>query len=923
MFSHTAEDVKDANTPVLPLSTSAEVRFDPDKYTFIVERGIDVGYRFNATIELYDVVELMTWQVRVYFNNTILNATNAYYHPDEPIHKVNHATVSPVIRNNYNSTHGYVQLAISAMYPDYVNVTAEDYPLGVGICIMEFEVLMVPSGGKRFETALTVDNSDTYLLWMDGETEIPSSKNNGLYSLISSTIKVPTDYPTIQEAINAAGTNCTIFVYNGTYLENVVVNKTLLLVGQSADLVFINGTGSYGILVDGIDNVTIRGFTVTGSDPGIWIRGSSWTSVYECKVEKNRSDGICVECNGISCLGLCLRNNTISDNGANGVRLYPSGWDNSAISDLVLRDSSLTENVGSGIEFSLFQYTYVDFHHWIICNNCISDNGGLGLNIYLYGWFSFSECVIFGNTINGNNVGGMSLRKGAYGGYFDSWNIGMNNISQNGNDGAYIDVGYSNRAANWEIHDNQISANTGNGMYLSICIQQYTYWSMYNNVFDGNAHGGLWIATWSQEQLNIRNNRLSSNVYGLHLEGGNHILRGNAMWNNTFNFGAYDAHDIDVSNTVNGRPIYYLLNKDGGSVPRDAGYVALFDSANVILSNLTLSDNEQGVLLVRTSNITVQNTCVSDNYYGYYVASSQNTTLSDLHATANTYGMFLTSSPNAMITDLNATDNTYGLFLASSSNNTITGNCLMQNTYGLYISSSSGNIAYHNNFLRNYHQATTEGSAIDMWNLTYPVGGNYWSNHTGPDECSGIYQNETGSDGIVDTNVTISQDNVDYYPLAAPWSSPINIILPGNTTYREIHDRTNDTYLTFIVDFDSSWIGYSLDGQANVTIEGNTTLSGLAYGYHSIIVYANDTYGYMHSSANVFFALTSATDVNYDGCVDAKDLGLVCYGYGSIPEDPNWKWRGDVNRDGIIDIEDIALVVRDYGKIWYPRAIPQ
>ena len=44
------------------------------------------------------------------------------------------------------------------------------------------------------------------------------------------------------------------------------------------------------------------------------------------------------------------------------------------------------------------------------------------------------------------------------------------------------------------------------------------------------------------------------------------------------------------------------------------------------------------------------------------------------------------------------------------------------------------------------------------------------------------------------------------------------------------------------------WIlltGYSRDGQANVTIAGNMTLSDLSEGPRSIIVYANDTAGNM------------------------------------------------------------------------------
>ncbi|MEM2105982.1 MAG: hypothetical protein QXV21_05925 [Candidatus Bathyarchaeia archaeon] len=59
--------------------------------------------------------------------------------------------------------------------------------------------------------------------------------------------------------------------------------------------------------------------------------------------------------------------------------------------------------------------------------------------------------------------------------------------------------------------------------------------------------------------------------------------------------------------------------------------------------------------------------------------------------------------------------------------------------------------------------------------------------------------------------------------------------------------------LVFTVDKAVSWIGYSLDGQANVTISGNTTLIGLAEGVHDVIVYANDTFGRMGASCKVCF----------------------------------------------------------------------
>jgi hypothetical protein len=57
----------------------------------------------------------------------------------------------------------------------------------------------------------------------------------------------------------------------------------------------------------------------------------------------------------------------------------------------------------------------------------------------------------------------------------------------------------------------------------------------------------------------------------------------------------------------------------------------------------------------------------------------------------------------------------------------------------------------------------------------------------------------------------------------------------------------------YVVDKPVSWIGYSLDGGQNVTIAGNTTLTGLSSGLHNVILYANDTYRNMGASETVRF----------------------------------------------------------------------
>ncbi|MEM2293950.1 MAG: hypothetical protein QXX41_11815 [Nitrososphaerota archaeon] len=76
----------------------------------------------------------------------------------------------------------------------------------------------------------------------------------------------------------------------------------------------------------------------------------------------------------------------------------------------------------------------------------------------------------------------------------------------------------------------------------------------------------------------------------------------------------------------------------------------------------------------------------------------------------------------------------------------------------------------------------------------------------------------------------------------------IRIISPINGT-----SYAGSVSLIFSVNRPVVWMGYSLDGQANITITGNTTLTGLSDGTHSLIVYATDTDGNTGASETVYF----------------------------------------------------------------------
>jgi hypothetical protein len=86
--------------------------------------------------------------------------------------------------------------------------------------------------------------------------------------------------------------------------------------------------------------------------------------------------------------------------------------------------------------------------------------------------------------------------------------------------------------------------------------------------------------------------------------------------------------------------------------------------------------------------------------------------------------------------------------------------------------------------------------------------------------------------------------------------------IPINVTVTSIQNFTyasRDVPLTFTVEKPVEWTAYSLDGQANMTIPQNTTLTGLSFGTHTLTVYAQDTIGLIEASNTVSFAVADST----------------------------------------------------------------
>jgi uncharacterized protein (UPF0333 family) len=83
--------------------------------------------------------------------------------------------------------------------------------------------------------------------------------------------------------------------------------------------------------------------------------------------------------------------------------------------------------------------------------------------------------------------------------------------------------------------------------------------------------------------------------------------------------------------------------------------------------------------------------------------------------------------------------------------------------------------------------------------------------------------------------------------------SPAIQLIQNQSSY-----NSGDIPLRLLVSEPTLWISYSIDNQANVTVSGNTTLTNLANGSHSLIAYAEDNAGNIGYSKIVYFTVNNS-----------------------------------------------------------------
>ena len=277
-------------------------------------------------------------------------------------------------------------------------------------------------------------------------------------------------FATIGAAVSAASPGDTIQVAQGTYKEDVIIGKSLSLVGKNSANTVIDASGlANGIYIDGLDhaglnNVVVTGFRVeNASFEGILITNASLVSIQGNHVTRNDRglDFAASSCPGIPDFetaegvdcgeGLHLvgvDHSTIASNlidaNSGGILISDETaptHDNLITANTVINntlDCGITipshprsPHVPKGPPFGVYQNTIV--------GNTSSDNGlnGVGAGIGIFGFLPgarVSENLITGNRITGNGLPGVAMHGHSGREILNNNVITSNYISGNGAD---------------------------------------------------------------------------------------------------------------------------------------------------------------------------------------------------------------------------------------------------------------------------------------------------------------------------------------------------------------------------------------------------------------------------------------------------------------------------------------------------------
>ncbi len=190
------------------------------------------------------------------------------------------------------------------------------------------------------------------------------------------------NFTKIQEGIDNSSVGDVLFVYNGSYNENLVIDKRLTIQGQDKATTIVNGNGSGACFEINSNSVNVTGFTIQNCSYGIYLKSSNNSIFTNNLIRKNRYSGIYLSYSN---------NNVIKNNDVTRNQYYYG--------------IGLTSSDGNTIDNNYFYENWYGIYVFDSCSNKAREN--VADNNTYYGIFvSSTNCSYppLSNELTNNNA---------------------------------------------------------------------------------------------------------------------------------------------------------------------------------------------------------------------------------------------------------------------------------------------------------------------------------------------------------------------------------------------------------------------------------------------------------------------------------------------------------------------------------------
>ena len=487
-------------------------------------------------------------------------------------------------------------------------------------------------------------------------------------------------FNSIQNALNFASPKDVIRVFEGTYNEQVVVSKTISLIGNgSTDTVITYENGDVVTLT--ASRVNISGFRITGGGWGAGIKVESDNNTILQNRIMNKNYGIHLFFYG---------NNTLSENNCSfntlGIFLTDSSYN-------TLSSNTLYENTNYGIYLSDGELR----DNVILNTNTINGRNPL---FYYDEHGTEADPIVIKDVQDGE--GDSRLTNLGYVILYNCSDFILENIKvTHCSKGIQIE-----RSHHIEVFSCNISV-----VDTAVGVRHCDHVIIENNYISNNTNG---ISLFNSNNNTIQHNECAHNKYGVKLDSSS----GNLLVNNTCTLNTHSGIYLSYGSNEN-------TVKENNVSSNFYGIHVYENSDDNTLAGNDCFENYYGIFLLEDceNNIITLNNC-SNNTNGIYVtwgsthSTIQNNTCNDNEEC----GIHLFEGCNdSIISGNTCSNNSYGIYLEKSGHNMVTKNILNNNSnFGIYLEDGklNDNIIANDNVINGknlqyyYHEKGSESDPI-------------------------------------------------------------------------------------------------------------------------------------------------------------------------------------------------------------------